>query len=76
MFKFFIFILVVILAFILVGAFKIMRFIKSFTNPAKTAYSDLYNQNNRQEPEYTKDNQVIYSKDEIVVLKGEAKDKS
>lgn len=76
MLKFFLFLMIIFLVFILMGAFKIMRFLKSLTNPTKTAYSDLYNRNNaNQEPDYAKDNQVIYSKDEIVVLKGEAKEK-
>jgi hypothetical protein len=74
MLKFLLFILIIFVVFIILGAFKIFRFFRSFINPAKSVFNNNGAVNNRPE-QVTKNEEVLYSKNEVVVLKGEAKDK-
>ncbi len=74
--KYLLILLIIILAIILVAAFKIYRFVKKITSPLNSMKNNVNNVDMQQQFKQEQLNdEVLYSKDNITVLKGEAKQK-
>lgn len=74
--KYFLIILLILGGIILYAWLKIRKFLKRFTSPFDNMQNNINNQTNSQQYNQEQINdEVLYSKDDVTVLKGEAKKK-